>query len=101
MKTLKDLELHSIYSLGRRFNWLVSRTTLGKWMKSGRLKPVLQSRNSNNSHLLFRKGDLDKVQAELEGNYRERMKRLAKRAAGAVRFREQAHEEALRQAGPR
>lgn len=95
MKNLNSIEVHSVHSLVKRFNCLISRTTAAKWLQAGKLKPVMETRNSNNSHLIFRKRDLDKAQAELEERYRAKVKRLATRACKAAAFREQIHAEAL------
>lgn len=96
MKNLKDYEQHSFNSLAARFNLLVSRTTLKKWVEDGTLKPAMQQRGTRNSHLLFHRKKLDQLAQLLERGFNERVGRLAKTNAKAVQYRKAALANALR-----
>ncbi|NCY21669.1 hypothetical protein EBX31_06910 [bacterium] len=90
----QKLEAHSITSLAHRLKLLVSRATLRDWIKSGKLKPeAIQAKASR--YLIFSTEKLNKVLSLLEQGFEERIGRLAKNDAEAVRFRAQADALAL------
>jgi len=96
LKNPKQYEQHSLNSLAKRLKLLVSRCTLGKWLKNGTLVPAMQTRLSRNSHLLFTTSKLDQLLAVLEEGYRQRLGRLAKTNAEVLRYRAAAEANALR-----
>ena len=90
----QKLEAHSITSLAHRLKLLVSRATLRDWVKTGKLKPeAIQAKSSR--YLIFSASKLNQVLALLEEGFEERIGRLAKDDAEAVRFRAQADALAL------
>jgi len=90
----QKLEAHSITSLALRLKLLVSRATLRDWVKTGKLRPeAIQAKASR--YLIFSTPKLNHVLTLLEQGYEERVGRLAKDSAEAVRFRKNADEMAL------
>lgn len=89
-----NLEAHSITSLALRLKLLVSRATLRDWIKTGKLLPEgIQAKQSR--YLIFSTKKLNQILGLLEQGYEERVGRLAKNSAEAVRFRSHADQMAL------
>jgi len=75
MKTLKNIEAHSLNSLAKRLGGYVSRQTLKTWIDSGTIRPVLQNSSSRNSHLLFPTGKLNALREVLKQAHEQRLKK--------------------------
>jgi hypothetical protein len=91
-------EVHSLSSLSIRLKNLVCRNTLASWLKTGALKARFQQqhgRKGQSRHLLFTTQKLDQLLALLEEGYQERINRLTRTNAEAVRFRAMAQANAL------
>jgi hypothetical protein len=94
MATNSKFEAHSITSLCHRLKRLVSRATLRDWVKTGKIVPA-RIQNKDSRYLIFSTEKLNEILSLLEQGYEERIGRLAKDDAEAVRFRAQADALAL------
>ena len=94
MATNSKFEAHSITSLCHRLKRLVSRATLRDWVKTGKIVPA-RIQNKDSRYLIFSTEKLNQILSLLEQGYEERIGRLAKDDAEAVRFRAQADALAL------
>lgn len=86
-------EKHSIRTLAMRFKGLVSRNTIVRWVREGKLRPEITDKSP--APYLFRRDVLDAVTKVLETAHERRVKKLTTSEAQFRKIRDQVRVDCL------